>query len=289
MTVTIKNEFLRARIKEKGAELESLLSDETGLEYIWNADPAFWGKSSPVLFPIVGQLKSDTYFYDGKSYSLPRHGFARDMVFEVEEAGVDYVIFLLRSDGSTKLRYPFDFELRIRYFLEGNRLTVRYSVRNATEGALYFSLGAHPAFAVPLVPGTKYDDYFLAFSEEETASRWKISAGGQISDPESFLDRSDSLPLKKELFAHDALVFKGLRSEMISIKSTMHDHGVDFSFPGWIYFGIWAAAGADFVCLEPWCGIADSVHHNQSLTEKEGIQTLLPGSSWTREWSVKCY
>jgi galactose mutarotase-like enzyme len=289
MAITIKNEFLRVRIKEKGAELGSLFAHATGLEYIWNADPAFWGKSSPVLFPIVGQLKSDTYIFEDKSYSLPRHGFARDMVFEVEETGADYAVFQLRSNESTRLWYPFDFDLRIRYTLDGNRLMVGYSVRNETPGAMYFSLGAHPAFAVPLVPGTKYDDYFLAFSHEETAPRWKITSSGQISDPESFLDSSNVLPLTKELFAHDALVFKGLQSETISIKSSRHNHGLDFSFAGWPYFGIWAAPGADFVCLEPWCGIADSVDHNQLLTEKDGIQTLLPGSTWTREWSVTCF
>jgi galactose mutarotase-like enzyme len=289
MAVTIKNELLSARINEKGAELESLFSDETGLEYMWNADPVFWAKSSPVLFPIVGQLKSNTYIFEDKPYSLSRHGFARDMEFEVEETGADHVTFLLRSNEATRLRYPFDFDLRIRYSLERNCLTVSYSVRNITAGAMYFSLGAHPAFAVPLVPGTKYEDYFLAFSNEETILRWKITSDGQISDPESFLQASKVLPLKKELFASDALVFKGLQSETISIKSSLHNHGLDFSFEGWPYFGIWAAPGADFVCLEPWCGIADSVDHNQSLTEKEGIQTLLPGSTWTREWSVKCF
>lgn len=289
MPVTIHNELISVRIKEKGAELESLFNKELGLEYIWNGDPAFWGKSSPVLFPIVGQLLEDKYRYQGKTYSLPRHGFARDQVFELESHTDNYAVFLLRSNESTRSLYPFDFELRINYRLDKNRLTVEYSVKNTGVGEMYFSIGAHPAFAVPLVKGTEYEDYYLAFSKIETAPRWTISKGGQIGDAEPFLDSTSTLQLKKELFSRDALVFKGLESNQISIKSNKHLHGIEFSFSGFPFFGIWAAPGADFVCLEPWCGIADSVKHNQELTLKEGIEKLLRAGSWARQWSVTCF
>lgn len=289
MPVTIHNEFISVRIKEKGAELESLFHNELGLEYIWNANPAFWGKSSPVLFPIVGQLLEDKYRYQNKTYSLPRHGFARDQIFELEIHTDTHAVFLLKSNESTRSMYPFDFELRINYRLDKNRLTVGYSVKNTGVGEMYFSIGAHPAFAVPLVKGTEYEDYYLSFSKAETSPRWTISKGGQIGDAEPFLDSTSTLQLKKELFSRDALVFKGLESDQISIKSDKHLHGIDFGFSGFPYFGIWAAPGADFVCLEPWCGIADSVKHNQELKLKEGIEKLLPAGSWERQWSVTCY
>jgi galactose mutarotase-like enzyme len=288
MAVTLTNNFLSVSIKEKGAELESLFHKAHHVEYIWNGNPKFWGKSSPILFPIVGQLKSDTYIFNNKSYSLPRHGFARDYVFEVESRNTNKAVFLLRSSPASKEVYPFDFELRVVYTIEGEKLNVQYQVKNLSEEVMFFSLGAHPAFNVPLIQRTKYSDYFLEFSEEETAPRWTITKQGQIGEPEPFLQSAKTLPLDKNLFSRDALVFKKLNSTIISLRSTVHAHGFHFEFEGFPYFGIWAAPDADFVCLEPWCGIADSVNHNHELSEKEGIEKI-EGELWSRSWSVTCF
>jgi galactose mutarotase-like enzyme len=141
-----------------------------------------------------------------------------------------------------------------------------------------------------LVDGTQYDDYFLEFNSTENAQAWAISPEGLIAtETTPILKNTSRLSLKKELFYKDALVFKNLRSDSIAIKSGRHSHGLDFAFAGFPFFGIWAAKDADFVCLEPWCGIADSVSHNQSLAEKEGIQHLDAGKSWSRNWSIKCF
>jgi galactose mutarotase-like enzyme len=288
MAVKLTNNFISVSIKEKGAELESLFHKAHHLEYIWNANPKFWGKSSPILFPIVGQLKSDTYQYKNKTYSLPRHGFARDHIFEVESRNTNKAVFLLKSSVESKEVYPFDFELRVVYTIEGEKLNVEYQVKNLSDEVMFFSLGAHPAFNVPLIQKTKYTDYYLEFSEEETAPRWTITKQGQIDEPESFLHSATTLPLDKKLFSNDALVFKGLKSTRISLRSTVHAHGFHFAFEGFPFFGIWAAPDADFVCLEPWCGIADSVKHNQELSEKEGIQKI-ECELWSRSWSVTCF
>jgi galactose mutarotase-like enzyme len=155
---------------------------------------------------------------------------------------------------------------------------------------MLFSLGAHPAFKVPLIEGTSYTDYTLEFNSTESAPAWKISPEGLITgETVPTLQNTSRLALRKELFYGDALVFKNLKSDSISIKSTKHNHGLDFAFAGFPFFGIWAAKNADFVCLEPWCGIADSVDHDQNLSNKEGIQHLTSGKSWTRNWSIKCY
>ena len=66
MTVIIQNDQLIAEIAEHGAELISLKSKESNLEYIWQGDPEYWGRHAPVLFPFVGRLKDDQYTYQGE-------------------------------------------------------------------------------------------------------------------------------------------------------------------------------------------------------------------------------
>jgi galactose mutarotase-like enzyme len=289
MDFSITNGILTAKIKKHGAELFSLFNHQTVQEYMWSADPAFWAKTSPVLFPIVGALKNNQYLYGGKQYNLPRHGFARDRMFEVEEQSNDRIVFLLKADDASMKVYPFNFELRIIYSLDHNKLEVAYNVTNKGDGKMLFSLGAHPAFKVPISDGCKYEDYSLSFSEKENAPVWPIGEGGLILDtPQQFFNRSHQLKLAKSLFYKDALVFKDLKSTQITISSDTDDRKLEFSFKNFPFFGIWAAKDADFVCLEPWCGIADSVIHQQQLQEKEGIETLEPNRTWIRSWSARC-
>jgi galactose mutarotase-like enzyme len=290
MSITIQNTHLTVSIHEKGAELYSIRHRQHDLEYMWSGDPAFWGKTSPVLFPIVGTLKNNTYYYNDKAYTLSRHGFARDHVFEVEEQTSDSAVFLLRSREDMLTRYPFPFELRIRYMLMEDALQVAYTVTNAGPTTMYFSLGAHPAFRVPMVAGTQYEDHYLAFTLTEDAPHWPISAQGLLeTTPQPFLQNTNRIALQHKLFENDAIVLKDLRSDVISLRSDKHAHGLDFTYTEFPYMGLWAAPGADFVCIEPWCGIADSVDHNQQLTIKEGIEQLEAGSEWSRRWTARFY
>ncbi|MBS1935365.1 MAG: aldose 1-epimerase family protein [Bacteroidetes bacterium] len=284
---SIENEQLSISVSTKGAELQSIFHKKFKLEYMWDGDPAFWGKKSPVLFPIVGTLKGDTYFIDKKAYHLTRHGFAREMEFEVKGHTADSITFFIKSNFSTLKQFPFEFEFSIRYKLSGNNLTVTYIVKNTSDSYCYFSVGGHPAFKAPLVEGTSYDDYYLEFNEDETLSRWPISKEGLIEKtPEPFLTSSPVLPLRKELFYKDALVFKYPTSSIVSLKSDKTEHGLDFDFDGFPFLGIWAAKNADFVCIEPWCGIADSVDTDQQFTHKEGINKLKSKEVFERSWSV---
>lgn len=288
--ITIENEQVKAIINGKGAELTQLFHKGTQLDYLWNADPAFWAKHAPVLFPIVGTLKNNTYFYKGASYQLTRHGFARDRQFAVDEQGGDTVTFLLQSDESTRAVFPFEFDFRIRYSLYGNTLAVAYEVVNTGKETMYFSVGGHPAFKLPLAAGTSYSDYYLQFNHEETAPRWPISKDGLIEQtPLPLLERTNRLPLSKDLFSKDAVVLKGLNSSTVSLRSGKTEHGLQFDFPGFPFLGIWAAPQADFVCIEPWCGIADAVNTSQQLEEKEGINELAAGDSFTRTWTVALF
>lgn len=291
--ITIENAFLKVSCKPEGAELTGIFSKQTGLEYLWQAGKE-WTKHAPVLFPIVGQLKDNTYYHKEKDYKLERHGFARNLKFEIEDSKTDCVTFILKSNSETLKIFPFEFALRITYSLSYDKLSVEYKVENTGYDEMYFSIGAHPAFKIPYPPSPhkgvyeyeNYDDYFLEFSEKENAPRWLLQSG-LIAESESFLLNQSILPLTKKLFYNDALVFKILKSETISIKSKKSSNGLYFHCKGFPYFGIWAAKDADFVCLEPWCGIADSINTNQQLQDKEGINKLNSGENFVCQYSIQ--
>ena len=284
---TIENDILSVSINSKGAELDSIYHKGNQIEYLWSGDPAFWAKKSPILFPIVGTLKENTYYFENKAYGLGRHGFARDMEFKVVNESACTIHFLLVSDRETVKKFPFSFEFSIIYTVAKNYLTVTYIMKNISNKEMYFSVGGHPAFKVPLVESTTYDDYYLEFNSIENAPRWPISKEGLIEPvPVSFLNNTRRLPLRKELFSEDALVFKGLSSHSVSLKSDKTVHGLEFDFTGFPFLGIWAAKNADFVCIEPWCGIADPVETNQQLAEKEGINKLRGGDIFEKTWKV---
>jgi galactose mutarotase-like enzyme len=288
--VLIFNRELSVTISPLGAELQSVVRNDNGLEYLWSGDPAFWGKKSPVLFPVVGGLRNNGYTYNGQRYNLGRHGFAREQAFDIVSQSKEQVSFRLTDNETTRKHYPFHFIFYIDYRLENDRLRVIYRVENSDKKDLLFSVGAHPAFRVPLAPDTSYEDYYLFFEEEENSPIWPISSTGDIAlSPQPFLEGTRKLPLKKSLFYRDALVFKDLQSRSISLKSDRTPYGVSIRFDAFPYMGIWAAKDADFLCIEPWCGIGDSEAASGELAGKEGINRLPPGGLFEREWSAQFY
>ncbi len=289
MIATISNEYLTVDISTKGAELQHILSTADHVNYMWNGDANFWAKFSPVLFPIVGALKNNTYSYKGIEYTLPRHGFARDLDFECLIINSTAVDFKLKYSADTLKIYPFKFELTIKYRLEGASLACTYQVFNAGESEMLFSIGAHPAFAAPLNNEGAYQDYYLQFSDDDELTYHHI-VDNLVSNETSTLQLKDrKLPLKHALFYDDALVFKTLKSNHISLLNTRNANGLDFHFEGFPYFGIWAAKDADFVCLEPWCGIADGVGHNGQFGQKEGVVRIDGGEVWERRWTISIF
>lgn len=286
----LENGILKVEVASKGAELQSLFHTGFQKEYLWNGDPAFWPKRSPVLFPIVGTLKNNSYIYQGKTYQLSRHGFARDMEFEVEAQSPKAISFLLSSNEETKKNYPFDFEFRIRYQISGDELSTEYQVTNTGAGFMFFSVGGHPAFRLPLTADTQFSDYYLRFDEKENLARWPISPEGLILPrPVPVLEDSNRIQLKKSLFYQDALVFKYPASSDISLLSAKTTHGLVFQSGEFPFLGIWSAKDADFICLEPWCGIADAINSNQQLEQKEGIERAVAGKVFSRQWRVKVF
>ena len=267
MKFQIKNQFLEASFDSLGAELISLISK--GREYIWEGNSEFWNKQSPILFPTIGSLKNDTYFFEGKEYYLPRHGFAREKEFDVIEQKDDKIIFSLKSDEETLKVYPFIFELQIQYRLVENQLEVHYKVKNNSEDEMFFSIGGHPGFAL----SENFEDYSLVF-ETNDELKYSLLENHLLADETQILETvNNNLALNYSLFEKDALVFKNHQIQSVTIQENGKDF-VKVSFKNFPDLGIWTKINAPFICIEPWFGHADLVKTNQKLQEKEGIQSL---------------
>jgi galactose mutarotase-like enzyme len=288
--IQIENSYLSINVNPKGAELQSIYCKDTNLEYLWSGDPDFWGNKSPVLFPIVGGLKNDSYQYNGTTYQLGRHGFARDMEFQLTSNLKESISFNLQANEATQKAYPFLFSFTISYTINKNKLSCTYQITNVDLKPMFFSFGAHPAFKVPLEDNLAFDDYQLIFSNNETAQQWPLTADGLIKrEVIDFFKDNNTIDLNKNLFHGDALVFKELESTSISLSSNKSKHGFKFEYNNFPYMGIWSAKNADFVCIEPWCGVADYEDTKGDIEQKEGINILLPSEMISRTWSVEVY
>src|SRR5947208_2344061 len=202
---------------------------------------------------------------------MSRHGFAREKQFTVSDHGDHTVTFLLTDSPETLEIYPFHFNFSIQYTIDDNRVYVVYEVKNTGKETMYFSVGGHPAFNVPIADKTSFEDYYVCFSRVENAGRYPLSAEGLLeTQPELMLHNTEKLPLRRSLFYEDALVFKHLQSASITVESARTDRGFTVYFEDFPYLGLWTKKDANFLCVEPWCGIADNVNATGELTEKEG-------------------
>ena len=287
---SIENDFLKVVITSKGAELQSVLTKENQLEYLWQANEKFWAKKSPVLFPIVGGLKNNSYSYQNKTFNLSRHGFARENEFSILKITETSIQFLLENSEKTLLVFPFQFKFIIEYALQSSKLICNYLVENLSDDEMYFSVGAHPAFNVPLSDSTIFSDWILEFNQPETIGIFPLTADGLLkAQPIPFLQNSNQIKLTKDLFYKDALVFKHLQSNQLKLISNKSQHGIKMQFDGFPFFGIWSAKDADFICLEPWCGVADSENNTGEITQKEGINILKSNETFSRTWSIELF
>lgn len=275
MNTNIQNDQLSVSVNNLGAELTSIRRLADGREYLWQAGPQHWSRHAPVLFPIVGKLRNNEYFFNTHRYSLNQHGFARDMEFELVGRETDKLLYRLRHDSITFGMYPFLFELYIGYRLDGNNLHVSYWVKNIGNGKMYFSIGGHPAFNIIVEEDETIADYQLVFSEPETAPLYALE-GGLIAGvvQERFLDNTKYLPLNEHIFDNDALIFRNLRSESVILANKKATYALEMNFKGFTNFGVWSKNNAPFVCLEPWYGIADNISATGKLEEKDGIISL---------------
>lgn len=287
MEYTIENENLRICVDDHGAELKSIFSKKHHIEYLWQGNPDFWGRRAPILFPIVGKLKDNTYKYNNHDYHLSQHGFARDMVFEMVSHEETKLSFLLKSTESTRTVYPFEWTLKVSYQIDVNKLFVSVDINNASsEDEMWFSVGFHPAFNVPIDQETnKQQNFVLEFNKDKTANK-RLLEYGLIGNTFELAMEISQIPLENETFIKDALVFQGLKTDQIVLLSADSDRSLVFSFNDFPYLGIWSKPNAPFVCIEPWHGIADTIDHDGNLIHKEGIKSLKPKETFSCGYSV---
>ncbi|WP_317164055.1 aldose 1-epimerase family protein [Algibacter sp. L1A34] len=287
---TLQNELLKIAVKKTGAELCKITSVKHNTDFMWDGNPDVWAGIAPNLFPIIGALKNDTYKFEGKRYNLPKHGFIRhsEDLKVIEQTENSLTFKLIYNDDLLKL-YPFKFEFYIIYSLTGNTLKIKHTIKNIDDKALYFSLGGHPAFKCPVFKNETYDDYFLEFEHAENSKTHCINMENGLisSSTKPVFENTNLLPLKHDLFNEDALVFKDLKSRSAILKSKLNGEILTVSYPDFPYLGVWAKPTGNYVCIEPWLGIADNENTNQDLITKEGILKLEAKNDFSASYSVK--
>jgi galactose mutarotase-like enzyme len=275
MNYEIKNKFIQVKINSFGAELNSLKRVDTNLEYLWQGNPQYWNRHSPVLFPIVGRLKDDSYFYKNKKYSMTQHGFARDNEFLLTKQTDNYLEFKLENNEKSLEIYPFLFELYIGYELVDNKIIISYKVKNNSNEKMLFSIGAHPAFNWALNENEKKEDYFLEFENIKEIKRYFLNDKGLVYESANLEIKENKMFLTEKLFQQDALVFNDINIKNITLKNINNQNFVKVNFDNFTYLGIWSKpTGAPFICIEPWYGVADDINTNQNIENKKGMISL---------------
>jgi galactose mutarotase-like enzyme len=284
--VLIRSAGLTAEIDPMGAELHRL-TDAEARELLWDGDPDVWAGRAPILFPIIGELAGGQYRWRGETYALPRHGFARRSLFDVVETESHSATFRLGWSAASLAVYPFKFRLDIRFSVQDSTLTITTLIRNLdADGPMFASFGFHPAFRWPLPFGAPRSEHRLAFDEPEPEPIRRLDAHGLVqpalfSTPVEGLD----LPLDDRLFADDAVIFEQVHSRKLRYGAATGPQ-LEIAFAQTERLGVWSKPGANFVCIEPWHGVADPVGFEGDLSAKPGILAIGPAEAVQVSMSV---
>lgn len=278
--VTIKNSEICVVVSKKGAEIQSI--KRGGVEYMWSKDPAFWNQCAPIMFPICGGLKNGRYELDGKSYEMPKHGFAKTSDFEVECANDTSVTFILRANDETRKMYPFEFAFRVKFELDGASLKVTYDAENLDSKTMYCTLGCHEGYACP----EGIEAYELVFPEKETLYAYALNGDILTDYTKLMMNDSNRLVLKDKDFALDALVFRGIKNNSVTLRSNVSDRRVKVEFDGFENLVVWHKYSAPYICIEPWCGVSDLSGSSYSFIEKDGMHAIPVGQHFARTHTI---
>lgn len=290
---TLENNHLSISAKNSGAELTSIIKKSNNKQYLWNADPSYWKRHSPILFPIVGSLKNQSFVHEGNTYTMSQHGFARDLDFILEEKTDTSILFSLNSSNETKKAYPFDFKLEVGYELKDNTIIVTWKVINLDKNTMYFSIGAHPAFMCPIDETSKQTDCYLGFDTKNPIHYIMLNEQGlakkQPIEEQNTLELEDGLfKITPSLFDHDALIIENNQSHKVSLLNSNKQPYVTVSFNAPL-FGLWSPAGknAPFICIEPWYGRCDATDFQGELKDREWGNVLESGKVFQASYSIK--
>ena len=285
---SIENEFLKVTVKETGAELCSIQNKENKREYIWQANPEIWESHAPNLFPVIGVLKEGNFNFEGQEYELPKHGFIRyNENIRIKEKSEKHLVFELLYSEETLKMYPFKFDFRITFTLNGKSLKVSHHIINLDEKPIYFSLGGHPAFNIQLFENEKIEDYSLEFDQRMHLDTYILNEDGLVSSKtEKILHDENIIQLTDHIFDNDALIFKDIRSKKVNLLSKKNGKILSVEFKDFKNLGVWAKPGAPYVCIEPWLGIADVEGTDQNLKNKEGIIELQASKEFNAAYTI---
>lgn len=286
---TLANDYLTIRISSQGAELSSIRTNDTHKEYLWQADPAFWKRHSPVLFPIVGGVWNNEYRNEGTIYPLSQHGFARDKDFTLVSETEDEVCFRLVSDEESLKIYPFPFELDLGYRLHANKIDVLWSVKNIGKEEMPFQIGAHPAFYYPDFDAASEERGFFAFDKQTDLEYILITEKGCVSTDTYPLKLTDGLlPLNIHTFDTDALILENSQLQKVALLDKEKRPYVTLHFTAPVV-GLWSPPqkNAPFICIEPWYGRCDRAHYDGEFREKDWMQQLQPDQIFQASYTIE--
>lgn len=290
MIIEIKNEHLTVKVSKKGAELQSVKLGER--EYLWQADPEFWAKRAPVLFPVIARNLHDEISVNGITYPMEKHGLAKSAVFEAEKVSEDSVVLLFKSSDETKKSYPFCFEFRVIYSLSGKKLTQSFEITNTGDKELYYSVGAHPALSV----NGHFADWEVEFEKEEDLVSIDLDENGLIDPNAEFDVPLENRVLKLERFKSefqkkDTLIFERIKNKKVTLFGKDREQGLIMCFDDFPSFAIWTheSRDADYVCLEPWQGMGQRTGETTSLEKRFDVLTLPQGKTDKKSLSIELF
>ncbi len=283
MILTIRSESLTVEIEDAGAQMASVRDNKTGVQYIWQGDPNIWPRRAPLLFPIIARLKDNQYTLDGKSWTIPTHGFCRSAPFAVSDQSENAVSFRYSDTEETRKSYPFAFALTVTYSIKGRVLTKRHKIENKSEIPMFYELGGHDGFRAPLAPGENMSDYAIRIPGLNHITPYGMDENNMITPKNrSFALPNGRISLKPSDYRLDTVILDNLPQSKAVLVDKQDRPRVTMEFKDFPYLGIWTAAknfDTNYVCIEPWTTLPDAVFAGRALSEKTGIRTLQPGKS----------
>lgn len=283
----ISNDKITIQVDSMGGELKSLKEVASGREYMWNGDPQYWKRTSPVLFPLVGGVKDGIYRVNGREYTMGQHGFARDTEFQLKSQVASEIWFTLESNEDMLIKYPYPFVLELGYELVDMTVIVKWRVKNPVKERMYFSIGGHPAFLCPIINGTKQSDYRIRFDTTEKVVSSCLENGLVSGKSVTYKLQNGALPVTEHLFDGDALIIEQEQAHSVSLVAPDgRDYlTVEFDAP---LFGIWSPPGkrAPFICIEPWYGRCDRADYAGEWKDREWMQALNAGETFAADYKV---
>lgn len=288
MIYNIRNEELSVDINTAGGSLWSI-KDKEGTEYLWQGDKAYWGDRAPNLFPYIARMTDKTYTLFGKEYHMNIHGFVKYMELSLCEQEGEYLTVELKSNEETREQYPYEFRYAVTYHLNGKTLEIMYQVTNEDEKDMYFGIGGHPGFNVPLEEGLSFEDYTITFAESKVPKRVLFSPDCFVTGEEDYpLKEGKILPLTHGLFDNDAVVLGNGARELV-ISSEKGKKGVKVSYPKMDYVGFWHKPHTDapYVCVEPWSSLPSRMGVVEELSEQKNLICLPKGQTYQNLWSIE--